>query len=195
MLKFDQRSRSWPHRKRSCCISGDPYRRPEQRRAFRLFLRWGHLTWPSDLTLSELGLKFSQNMQNKVRMNRCVKNLKGNQTQRGTARVNDQPTIALSVRIVSHLMLSRTRALAHIHTSELSIDSIFASSRLLRAARHALPGGTCQGDPASRLAQQICYPQVTKAAERRLAWQRDKHPGSRVGFTAKFVPWRCPNFH
>ena len=37
------------------------------------FLRWGNLAWPGDLTLSDLGLKFSQHVR-KICMNRFAKN-------------------------------------------------------------------------------------------------------------------------
>ena len=37
------------------------------------FLRWGHLTWPGDLTLSDLGLKFSQSVRKRC-MNSYAKN-------------------------------------------------------------------------------------------------------------------------
>ena len=32
--------------------------------ALKLFQRWGHLTWPGDLTLNDLDLKFKQNVRN-----------------------------------------------------------------------------------------------------------------------------------
>ena len=47
----------------------------DDRRAFKLFLRCGDLTWSGDLTLSYLGLKFSH-VRNRC-MNRCAKNLRG----------------------------------------------------------------------------------------------------------------------
>ena len=36
-------------------------------------MRWGHLTWPGDLTLRDLSLKFSQHVRKRC-MIRCVKN-------------------------------------------------------------------------------------------------------------------------
>ena len=41
-------------------------------RAFKRFMKWGHLTWPGDMTLSDVGLKFLQHML-KGCMNRCAK--------------------------------------------------------------------------------------------------------------------------
>ena len=37
------------------------------------FMRWGHLTWPGDLTLRNLGLKFSKHMRKRC-MITCAKN-------------------------------------------------------------------------------------------------------------------------
>ena len=41
-------------------------------RALKRILRWGHLTWPGDMTLSDLDLKFSQHVRKRC-MNRCAK--------------------------------------------------------------------------------------------------------------------------
>ena len=47
-------------------------------------MRWGHLTWPGDLTLRDLGLKFSQHVRKRC-MIRCAgqsgKNRKGGGSQ------------------------------------------------------------------------------------------------------------------
>ena len=42
-------------------------------RAFKCFLMWGHLTWPGDLTLKYLVMKFLQRLRNNC-IKRCAKN-------------------------------------------------------------------------------------------------------------------------
>ena len=39
--------------------------------SIQTFLKWGHLAWPGDLTLSDLGLKISQYVRKRC-MNRCA---------------------------------------------------------------------------------------------------------------------------
>ena len=52
-------------------VSRRSFSRCSYRRAFKLFLRWDHLTWHGDLTLSNMGMKLSHVW--KRCMNSCAK--------------------------------------------------------------------------------------------------------------------------
>ena len=52
------------------------------------FLRWGHLTWPGDLTLGDLGPEFLQNVRKRC-MNSCAKN--GGAPRRRFPAIGEKP--------------------------------------------------------------------------------------------------------